>query len=95
MPRQSLQNLYRTGFRPGTIILCFIFRDSRGHRVIVTEKHARTALATVLRAINLEHQKITVFITFRRSGATLAYKMDVPLTAIQQHGTWLSNAVWA
>ena len=72
----------------------FYFCDSRGHRVIVTEKHARTALATVLRAINLP-PKDYGFITFRRSGATLAYKMDVPLTAIQQHGTWLSNAVWA
>ena len=72
----------------------FHFLDSRGRKIIVTELHARTALATVLRAVNLD-PKHYGFHTFRRSGATLAYNMGVPLPAIQQHGTWISNAVWA
>ena len=33
--------------------------------------------------------------TFRRSSATLAYNLGVPMQDIQQHGTWVSNAVWS
>ena len=33
------------------------------------------------------------FHAFRRSGATLAYNLDVDLEKIKRHGTWRSEAV--
>ena len=72
----------------------FYYMGHSGKTIIVTEILARTALATVLRAINLE-PKTHGFHTFRHYGATLAYQLGVPLQDIQLHGTWVSNAVWA
>ena len=34
------------------------------------------------------------FYSLRRSGATLAFNLDVPMQDIQSHGTWTSEAVW-
>ena len=72
----------------------FYFTGDRGQNIIANELHVRTALATILRAINL-NPKHYGFHTFRRSGATLAFELGVPLQNIQQHGTWLSDAVWS
>ena len=72
----------------------FYFHGHSGKVVIATELHVRTALATVLRALHLDTKQYG-FHTFRRSGATLAYNMGVPLQDIQQHGMWVSDAVWA
>jgi integrase len=35
------------------------------------------------------------FHSFRHSGASLAFAFGVPLQAIQAHGTWASEALWA
>ena len=72
----------------------FYYHGDSGKVVIATEMHVRTALATVLRALQLDPKQYG-FHTFRRSGATLAYNMGVPVQDIQQHGTWVSSAVWA
>ncbi len=34
------------------------------------------------------------FHTFRHSGASLAFQLQVYIQDIQSHGTWLSDAVW-
>ena len=72
----------------------FYFYGDSGKLTITTELHVRTALATVLRALQLDPKQYG-FHTFRRSGATLAFNLGVPLQDIQQHGTWVSDAVWA
>ena len=35
------------------------------------------------------------FHTFRRSGASLVFSLNVPVQYIKAHGTWASDAVWA
>ena len=72
----------------------FYFYGDSGKLTIATELHVRTALATVLRALQLDPKQYG-FHAFRRSGATLAHNMGVPIQDIQQHGTWVSDAVWA
>ena len=34
------------------------------------------------------------FHAFRRSGASLAYDLDIPVKEIKVHGTWSSDCVW-
>ena len=34
------------------------------------------------------------FHTFRQSGATLAYKLEVSVQHIKDHGSWASDCVW-
>ncbi len=73
---------------------CPMFSYMRGgHLVIVTKHQVRQHLATVMARIGLNPHHYT-FHTFRRSGATLAFNLNVPLQDIQSHGTWLSDAVW-
>ena len=61
---------------------------------IITQRLVRQALAKVLQAMGLEPAAYG-FHVFRRSGATLAFNLNVPLQDIQAHGTWASQAVWA
>lgn len=68
-----------------------VYHNSR--KVIIGEKHVRIALTTVLKAIGLDPKSYS-FHTFRRSGATLAYQLGVPIEHIKSHGTWMSDAVW-
>ena len=72
----------------------FYYIGDCGKIVIATELHVRTALTTVLRVLRLNPKQYG-FHTFCRSCATLAYQLGVPLSDIQQHGTRVSNAVWA
>ena len=50
--------------------------------------------AKVLKALHLTHHGFT-FHSLCRSGATLAFNLNVPMQDIQSHGTWTSEAVWA
>ena len=60
--------------------------------VNVTESILRKHLAKILIHLNLD-PCLYSFHTFRRSGATLAYNLDVDLEKIMRHGTWRSQAV--
>ena len=35
------------------------------------------------------------FHTFRRSAASIAFDANIPLTTLQHHGHWRSDAIWA
>ena len=72
----------------------FLIRGRTQNPVSASESTVRTALATILHALCIDPHTHG-FHAFRRSGATLAYHLGVPLPDIQQHGTWLSDAVWA
>ena len=67
---------------------------NKGQKVIIGEKHVRGALKAVLMRLNINPSQHG-FHTFRRSGASLAFHLGVPLQDIQAHGTWLSDAVWS
>ena len=60
--------------------------------VCVTESMLRNHLRQILSYLNLDSQTFT-FHTFRRSGATLAFNLDVDMEKIKRHGTWCSDAV--
>ena len=62
--------------------------------VPLTDTRLRKFLAKVLKALHLTHHGFT-FHSLRRSGATLAFNLNVPMQDIQSHGTWTSEAVWA
>ena len=61
---------------------------------LLTQSALRCRLATLLRMMNLPLVGFG-FHTFRRSGASIAYDANVPLSAIKMHGAWQSDAVWA
>lgn len=71
----------------------FFYYNNKGSKVIIGETHVRAALRQVLNRLDLDSSKLG-FHTFRRSGATLAYQLGVPIQHIQSHGTWMSDAVW-
>ena len=58
----------------------------------ITESIVRTHLKKILNCLNLDSNTFS-FHTFRRSGATLAYNLDVDIDKIKRHGTWRSDAV--
>ena len=60
--------------------------------VPVTQAQVRTHLAKILRILGLDPPSYT-FHTFRQSGATLAYNLDVNVQKIKRHGTWSSDTV--
>ena len=62
--------------------------------VPLTDTRLRKFLAKLLKALNLTPWGYT-FHSLRRSGATLAFNLNVPMQDIQSHGTWTSEAVWA
>ena len=59
---------------------------------IVTESTLRKHLKILLSRIGLDPMSFG-FHAFRRSGATLAYNLDVKWEDIKRHGTWRSDAV--
>ena len=68
----------------------FAFPDTS----LLTQSTLRRWLASILRILGkptLGHG----FHMFRRSGASLAYGANVPLSIIQNHGLWCSDAIWA
>ena len=61
-------------------------------KLCITEYMVRKHLKNILNSLGLDTD-IFSFHTFRRSGATLAYNLDVSLESIRRHGTWKSDAV--
>ena len=58
----------------------------------VTEYQVRAHLANIFNLLHIDKQ-LHSFHTFRRSGATLAYNLNVDIQKIQRHDTWSSDAV--
>ena len=71
----------------------FSFYNGSGTLTIINQSQIRQALNAVLKSVGI-FSKFYSFHTFRRSGAALAYTLDVPLDNIKNHGTWSSDAVW-
>ncbi len=61
--------------------------------MVVTQSQVRQALAKILGILQL-NARTYGFHTFRRSAASLAFQLQVPVQEIQSHGTWASNSVW-
>ena len=64
------------------------------HPTMVTlllQSQGRDALSQMLRHLGLSQSAYT-FHAFRRSGASLAFTLGVPMQYIQAHGTWASQA---
>ena len=60
----------------------------------LTECQVRTHLKSVLQGLG-SHTQVHSFHTFRRSGATLAFNLNVNMSNIKRHGTWRSDSVYA
>ena len=67
---------------------------NKGKLVIISKSQARRVLKRTLQFLGLDPSKYS-FHTFRRSGASLAFSLNIPVEHIKVHGTWTSNAVWA
>ena len=59
----------------------------QGTLMVVSQAQARVVLATALTAIGL-NAKNYGFHTFRRSGASLAFSLNVQIQCFKAHGTW-------
>ena len=79
-------------YKPGANSPLFQIRVATGWQVL-TDTRVRKNLATINRLLNLPSNYYT-FHTFRRSGASLAYDLDIPVKEIKEHGTWASDCVW-
>jgi integrase len=64
-----------------------------GSLFLITQSHLRRALKRLVSSLSY-HPSLS-FHAFRRSGASLAFSSGVPFQAIQAHGTWTSDALWA
>ena len=58
----------------------------------LTNSMVRKHLKRVLLLLQLQHHNFT-FHTFRRSGASWAFELGVPIEVIKQQGTWSSDCV--
>lgn len=86
-PVTALRKLRSTNSLPNSAPL-FAFPDA----LPVQFNQIRNALSQVLQHVGLPPNAFT-FHSFRRSGATLAFNSQVPLSLIKAHGGWRSNAV--
>ena len=66
---------------------------AQGKWVPLTDSILRKNLTSILRLLQLHKSGIT-FHTFRRSGASLAFQLNVDIQQIQSHGLWTSECVW-
>ena len=69
-----------------------LFVDKNSRRIVLDTK-IRDTLREILTRLNIDPQGHG-FHAFRRSGATLAYDLHVPLENIMHHGLWRSSSVW-
>ena len=67
---------------------------NKGKLVIISQSQARLVLFQTLEFLGLDASKYG-FHTFRRSGASLALSLNIPVEHIKAHGTWKSDAVWS
>ena len=61
--------------------------------LVLTDTRIRKCLSKINMNMGLPKNYFT-FYAFRRSGATLAYKSQVPVQSIKDHGSWVSDCVW-
>ena len=61
--------------------------------VVLTDTRIRKCLSKINVKMGLPKNYFT-FHAFRRSGATLAYKSQVSVQRIKDHGSWASECVW-
>ena len=66
----------------------------KGKLVLIPQLQAQQVLAEALTVLGLNAKEYG-FHTFRRSGASLAFNLCIPVQYIKAHGTWASDAVWA
>ena len=62
--------------------------------VVLTDTRIRKFLSKINTQLGLPRNYFT-FHAFRQSGATLAYKSQVPVQHIKDHGSWTSDCVWS
>ena len=79
-------------YNPGKNDPLFQIRTATGWKVL-TDTRVRKNLAKINQLLNLPSNYYT-FHTFRRSGASLAYDLDISVKEIKEHGTWASDCVW-
>ena len=60
---------------------------------MVVASMLRSHLKTIVSQMDLDNTAFS-FHTFRRSGATLANNLDIPIEHIKIHGTWQSDSVY-
>ena len=61
--------------------------------VVLTDTRIRKFLSKINTNLGFPRNYFT-FPAFRRSGATLAYKSQVSVQHIKDHGSWTSDCVW-
>ena len=59
----------------------------------LTDSRVRKSLSKINARLGL-HSSYYTFHAFRRSGASLAYQLRVPVPHIKEQGTWTSDCVW-
>ena len=79
-------------YNPGQNEPLFQVQTAAGWQVL-TDTRIRKTLAKINLAMDLPSNYYT-FHAFRRSGASLAYDLDIPVKEIKEHGTWASECVW-
>ena len=60
---------------------------------VLTDTCVRKNLSKINRFLNPPPNYYT-FHAFRRSGASLAYDLDISVKEIKDHGAWASDCVW-
>ena len=90
-PYRALRNIMDL-YNPGSQAALFQIRTAAGWQVL-TDSRIRKVLANINQHMQLPSNFYT-FHAFRRSGASLAYDIDVPVKEIKEHGTWASDCVW-
>ena len=67
---------------------------NKGKLVIISQTQARLVLTQTLQFLRLDASNYG-FYTFRRSGASLAFSLNIHVEHIKAHGTWTSDVVLA
>ena len=66
----------------------------QGRLIVLSQSQVRSTLSKLLSSLGLNPKQYG-FHTFRRSGASLAFSLNIPVEHIKAHGTWSSDAVWS
>ena len=91
-PYRALRNLMHL-YAPDHQAPLFQIKNAAGHWQVLTDSRIRKILSKINQKLHLPKNYYT-FHAFRRSGATLAYEIEVPIKEIKDHGTWASDCVW-